>query len=953
MYDYNGKQRINAFLEDDNRFKIIDTIIKWRRFDTNNYTYYDLPQEKLNWKDISAPDFYGSNYTDTWYQCDIDVPNESDIFFKLNLQTDSLVIINNREKYFAINPFHHLVPLDEWRGNTITLTISIFDGYYFPGYHPREKERVLATVANRIKSYPLIFEEGYIVKKNIDSYELYYDVFTLNSLLDTLAESSLEYQKIVSTIHKALMKIDHGNDNFDEKVIKEIREEIRPLLELKNASLSPTIFSEGAAHLDHAWLWPQKETIRKAARTLAQMTSFMEGDDNFKFLFSQPLQIQLVKEYYPKIFDGLYKQYKRGNFDPNGVGYIEPDCMLSSGEGLIRNILVGRQTTSELFPSFYGDTFYVPDSFGYMYSLPQILTKSKIKYIVTSKLGWNDTTKHPYDIFNWKGIDGTTIKAHMIQGAYEGTEIPLDNYNKYQQIRNKDIQEKLFRPIGEGDGGGGTTLDDIELIKRQKNLQGLPKNSWKTISESMNEIFKNTDIPTFDGELYLELHRGTYTTQAKIKYYHRRVDKMLHNVEYLLSYCFVNKDFDVDRIYQMKSQIDVVWKKFLINQFHDILPGSCVRIVNEEAIEDYEMCLKILNSLKEELAPKGNKFLNLTPYTVNNCKAYHSKLDDKCTTVEAQIGLNKLPWGTVNILATGEIDSLKIDNNEFCKGKFNKIVYGQDYPVNWDAWNVEKDDFNNLYRVKGTFENGIRNITFEGGSKLTQKIVIHKDKSRIDFITTVKWMENHKIIRTNFENTIKSDFSTYDIPFGYINRTNKDNTNLERARFELPGCEYLTQHDEKNSISLITDSKYGYKGSNGNLSVSLLRSPKAPDETADMGIHNFIYSIYISDNKLLPIISEAAIINNPLLKCNKDYKPLVDIDYDNIITETVKIAENNKGLIFRFRECLGINCKPKIIFDDRFELKSLKFVNFMEEDDNDDFDFAPFKIKNVFISLKS
>ncbi len=629
---------IKSFLESDCRFSRISRIENCKRFDIENFKYYDLPDKKLDFRNITLPDFFGKESFDTWYKIEIDVPDIEGIYFYLELQTDSLVIINNKEKYYALNPFHKEIPLEEYRGNRIVLNICIWNGYMFPGYHPKESDRVLVTIANRVKNYPLKFDTPYLVKKNNEHYNLYYDVYVLDKLLDVLDKETLLYQTIASKLATNLLDINYDikNNIINEDKAFKVRNKIKPLLNYKNASLCPTIYSTGSAHLDHMWLWPEDETIRKAARTLSQMIYLMDVDSSFIFAHSQPLQIKLVKDYYPKIYEQLLEKYHKGQFEPNGVGYIEPDCMLSSGEGLIRNLLYGRELTKELFPSYYGDTFYVPDSFGYCFSLPQILVKSNVKYIVTSKLGWNDTNRHPYDLFNWEGLDGTCIKAHMIQGAYEGTLDPSENYKMWKNVRNKDIQDKLFRPIGEGDGGGGTRLEDIELMKRQRNLQNIPKNSWSTISNAMKNIFANKDLVKFNDELYLELHRGTYTTQAKIKYYHRKLDKLLHNIDYLLSYEYINKNLTKKELNNYLDIVKKCWLIFVKNQFHDVLPGSSVEIVNKNAEKEYEIALDNIKRIFNSLVTKGNYYLNLTPYSIDNLLPYSTLKDFHRKTIKAK-----------------------------------------------------------------------------------------------------------------------------------------------------------------------------------------------------------------------------------------------------------------------------------------------------------------------------
>jgi alpha-mannosidase len=955
MYDLKATSRIETYLEilKERQFKKLLTISKFKKAVCPNFEYYRLPKEGLNFKSVQTPDFYGEDNVDVWYQVEIEVPNKENIFFNLDLQTDSLVIINDNEKFYAINPFHSLVPLDTYKGKTIKISICIWSGYNFPGYHPKESNRVLVTVAKRVKQYPLIFKSATIVEKNVNSYNLYYDVYVLYEQSKTLDTNSLLYQKIISTLHKSLMKIQITSTNLEvqEREAKDVRDSISTLLKYKNGTLSARIYSIGSAHLDYAWLWPIKETIRKAARTLSEMNFLMDIDLNFKFMFSQPILIEQVKEIYPEIFKDLLINYNKGQFEPNGVGLVEPDCMLSSGEGLIRNILYSKKITNKLFNNYLGDTFYVPDSFGYMATLPQILVKSGIKYIVTSKLGWNDTTRHPLDLFNWKGIDGSVIKAHMIQGAYEGTGEPTENVKMWDNISNKDLQTSLFRPIGEGDGGGGTRLEDLELIKRQEDLQGLPKNTWSTMSDAMSEIFSE-EVPLYDGELYLELHRGTYTTQARTKKYHRQIDKKLHNIEYLISYFYIKNKISKEEVELYKEKLDACWRIFLINQFHDILPGSSVRCVNEEAHKSYEEAITILNEIQSNLVQDGKYILNLSPFKQDNINPYETKIREERKYSRAKVGLQKFKWGSVTLSSKGEITSFVVNGRELVKGKLNFLEYGEDYPNNWDAWDIELDNLSNLRVLDTEYKNGIITSKGDNGSIIEQEIIIYEDIAKIDFKTKVNWVENHRILRAKFNHNINSSFTDCDIPFGYFKRSNSNNLNHERAKFEVPSHNYISQKDEELSIALITDCKYGYAFKNNQLSVSLLRSPKAPDEAADIGEHEFTYSIFVTKDGISSVMSEAEYSNNKPISCDKEIiNDLVAVKSENIVLETLKIAEDKNSLIFRFRETLGILTEGEIEFNNKlFNLDSIQFVNLVEEEINDTFNFSPFEIKTIRIN---
>ncbi|NBK25829.1 MAG: alpha-mannosidase, partial [Spirochaetia bacterium] len=430
-------------------------------------------------------------------------------------------------------------------------------------------------------------------------------------------------------------------------------------------------------------LWPITETTRKAARTCLNMVSFTKEYPSFVFMSSQPAQMEALKREYPSVYEKVLEAYRSGSWEPNGVCYVEPDCVLPSAESLIRQCMVGKSLTKTLFDGYEGDVFWLPDSFGYTAALPQILVGCGISYFVTSKLSWNDTNRFPYDLFLWESLDGTRIPSHMIQGSYSGTNDPLEVTKAYDSVIHKDLQPILMRPIGEGDGAGGTQRRDLELMKREYDLQGMPKNRWSSLSAAMHEIFDGRDdLPVYRGELYLELHRGTYTSQARIKRWNRKLEGMLHSVEYLTSLYFSQGE-DVTK---MLETIEHVWRVVLTNQFHDILPGSSIRKVNEEAEASYERAYALLESI---LVQEGALLLNtnafhyiqedgsvIPPYTTGKRITPSSKKKHDTTTIT-------LSWATLVLDAFGGIKSLRMlsTNRELVEegASFNTLTLAEDY----------------------------------------------------------------------------------------------------------------------------------------------------------------------------------------------------------------------------------------------------------------------------------
>jgi alpha-mannosidase len=894
---------------------------------------------------VTFPFAYGKPWTDHWFKASIEVPKyEQRFFLLLDTETDTLIYIDG-VPVGATNPFHRKLEVTAYAGRNITVVLQAWGGHRFPGYHPSEGGRVQTCVAVKKQAYPLVFKQPKLLRRCEQTYALYYDVLVLRQLSKTLDPTEYHYQHLVSTLHQALSSLSLLAS--PEPQAREVREQLKGLLEAKNGSIAPQILSVGNAHLDHAWLWPIAETTRKAARTALNMVNFLQEYPDFVFLFSQPAQMEALKKEYPSVFSRIKEVYsKTGRWEPNGVCYVEPDCMLPSGESLIRQNILGRQTTRQLFDGYEADTFWLPDSFGYTAALPQILVGCRVQYFVTSKLSWNDTNRFPYDIFLWESLDGTQIPAHMIQGAYEGTNDPEGLAKAYQSVLHKEIQPELMRSVGEGDGGGGTLRSDLELAKREADLQGLPRNRWSSVSSAMQQIFADTSrLPVYKGELYLELHRGTYTSQAKLKWWNRRLEGLLHGYEYLTSVLFSRGD-DVQAL---RASLSEAWKAVLVNQFHDILPGSSIQKVNEEALASYEKAFALL---EKAFAPyQGDYLLNTNGFVLplgdgTALAAFEAGKQSKSKPSQtvAPSSQVRTEWATLALDGMGGITSLLLGEGErelVEEGRaLNTLTIGEDYPVFWDAWDIESDSLEKQTRLKSLRETERVEdeqrlfITYQAQiglhSSLKQMMTIHKKYRRIDFVTEVDWKERHTLLRAEFPTSIRCDQALFDVPFGYIRRETHTNTSLERAKFEVPAHKFAALEDRSILFALASDSKYGYGAHAGELSISLLRSPSAPDGEADLGVHTFTYSLIVGDD-LGCVYEQASGLNNPPLAVKERFEPLVKVAEKQFAVETVKISEDGQDLVIRIREWLGIGGKATLSFCPHLDAHSLKLANMLEE----------------------
>jgi alpha-mannosidase len=1004
--------------------------VDWE-YGVTDQIFRKVPDEKqINWSPISSfPYSWGEEHKTWWFRTRINIPGDipiNDIFFEADLQTDTLVFLSGIPAG-ALNPFHKKIRLNEKYAEHRSMDIALeaWAGHLFPGYHPDDGPRLMTTVAMRQKSYPLVLEEPRLLIKNTPVYELYYDVKVLFETASLQEEGSLLKNRLYSELHKVLIQIDFtsSDSELSEKCIK-IRDTIESLLNLNNGTLAPRIYSQGNAHLDHAWLWPLSETSRKCARTCANMASYLEEFPEFRFLFSQPVQMLDLKENYPDIFKRVKDAFERGQWEPNGGMWVEADCNLSGGESLIRQFLIGRQTTRELF-GYTGDVLWLPDVFGYTAGLPQILKGCGIKRFVTSKISWNDTTRFPYDLFRWEGIDGTEIPTHFITTAYEGRNNPEEILESWNKVQHKDYQESLYRSIGEGDGGGGTMRSDLEMMRRMNDLQGLPRNSWSGLSESLDLIGKNSDdLPVFRGELYLELHRGTYTTQAGIKRFNRKLEYKIRELElkevrlYLL-----NTEDSRQILEEHKEQILECWKSLLTMQFHDILPGTSIRQVNVEALEQFSKLEERLEELGIEaddvlITDKQSQklvFSDSLPFD----RTTIIRIDSKTTypfPIQKMIDHNGETYTAARVSLKGlslsdqdniyddnyaEVKSPSLKNNRILSPyysivlddqggfsslvmkesarelisadrSFNEFIHCEDLPVNWDAWDIEED-----YKLKesrtgtllsrevlssGSLGLQLRQVLDIGKSSLlTQDIFFYSHSPRIDFVCTVNWKERHRLLRVDFPSSLKCRDALFDIPFGFVKRDTHQNYAQNRAQFEVCAHKWARIADGRLQAAVLSDCKYGYRVENGTISLTLLRSPVAPDPEADQGFHEFTYSFFPEEgDDISAIIKEGWDLNIPAsafeITSSELFKdPLFVFSSEDVMVESLKIGEDGDSIVMRVWETKGAPLNTVLKLNSLFNFNRYSFTNMMEDEISESealstqliLDFKGFEIKTI------
>ncbi|GHT77604.1 alpha-mannosidase [Spirochaetia bacterium] len=1017
---------------------------------------FRAPPKDVSWEKIPSPWNYGKPWHCFWFRASFTAPAQSayPLYLRVIPNADSLVFIDGKPAG-AFNPVHKKIKVSA-DGKEHLLHLEAYAGHYYPGEHPFAGRRVMLTLGRQIPDYPNTFEGGALVERVEPVYSLYYDAACLLDLAKTLDDNSLRKARIIKGLYDALMGIHYASTGKElETEAAAAAQKIAPLLAAKNGSTVPEIHLIGHAHIDHAWLWHIGETERKVARTYINMARLAEEYPDFVFIQTQSAQLEIIRNEYPDIFAAVKEAYKKGNWEPNGGMWVEADCNITGGESLIRQFLVGKAATREML-GYEADTLWLPDVFGYAAALPQILAGCRITYFVTSKINWNDTTRFPYDTFIWRGIDGTGIKTHYISSrtrGYNGKVGPEFLAEIWEQIQHKEIQSAAINSVGEGDGGGGTSRGDLEMAKRLANLEGAPKSGWKKVSAALDSIFGpegEIQWPEWRGELYLELHRGTYTTQARTKRYNRKLEFGLRHTEWLAAIAARQGLAPYPREALLKN-----WKTLLTNQFHDIIPGSSIHRVYVEAEAAYQTIEASLAEITGDLRRKiqadsaaavtlfndlswergdpvvlsGASLGGIPALKSGSGAVYpiqrYQDLDGRDVAVftpklpslgwahfvPAEYGAGASPFtytGTnlkthfyeIQFDKVGRITSLIdiVQKRELVApgGTFNGFVSAQDVPVLWEAWDIDSDWTRYLEeetRLLSTEQIACGPVCFVlrrkyaigAASVLTQDTVFYAEERRIDFRTKVEWREQRRLLKVGFDTAIDATQVRCEVQYGHLLRNTHKNLPHDRAKFEICAHKWISMEEAgggvaSNGIALLNDCKYGHDVDGGRMRLTLLRSPTAPDETADQGEQRFTYALlpFAGSFGEANVVRSGYELNAPVIgeiaETCKDWRPgkavpanhttvysLLSVEGSAVIVESVKAPEHpaahEERLVIRLYESLGGRAAAVLRFSQAI---SGAWATDMLEDNPRQLpftgaelplDFRAFEIKTILVSL--
>ena len=754
---------------------------------------------------------------------------------------------------------------------------------------------------------------------------LYYDALNLLDALEMLPDFSTDALNYMNALERTLDEIDWPYATAEDKTpfyrsLYRAHNIMRETYESFDKKRDATVHVFGQTHIDLAWLWKIKHAREKSARSFSTVLRNMERFSDYSFFQSQPQLYEFVKHDFPEEYAQIKERIREGRWNADGAMWVESDCNLTGGESLVRQILYGKRFFKQEF-GVDSKVVWLPDTFGFNAALPQILSKSGVKTFVTSKMCWSDYNRMPHDVFYWKGIDGTKILACFV------TTPVISNYDSFgttcngvltaktvfgawDHYREKEISRDAFLTYGYGDGGGGVNRDMIENKLRVAKIPGMPN----VIDDSMtnycdlmhSHVEEANDVPEWDGELYLESHRGTYTSQGFVKKSNRRLENLLRRAEMIHTAVYLQTGkWDPNGL----EKVSKVWGILLVNQFHDIVPGSAVGVVYDQARKDYAEAFRTADEAIEQAEaslssgqqtelsvfnPSGRfrddmaevsssedslefvldgrsvdsqrtkdgyliwcnalRPLSYTTLAVRKASAAKTNFEPVLTQ---QNGIYRTPFYEFRMDESGRMISLfdrRAGREVIEPGRAGNFLQSFiDRPTAYDAWNIDVSYQDKSYPVDNLqslsiVENGslravIRAKWNHFDSVITQDMIFYRSLRRIDFRTSVDWHERHLLLRVSFPVQVRSTKAVYDIPFGNLERSTHNNTSWDFARFESCAHKWEDLSQTDYGVSLMNDCKYGCVVKGNTLSLTLIKSATCPDREADQGEHEFCYSL--------------------------------------------------------------------------------------------------------------
>ncbi len=837
---------------------------------------------------------------------------------------------------------------DEWRGRQVLLALEwagagqasqeailYLDGAELAGvdeFHraillPAEAYQGVHEVRLRVYvPYPGPFGGLRLLLRDEHVWRLGITMRALLEAAETYRESDTAGHRLSAAVNDAynLLDLRSGwqSDAFAASARAALELLDRTIAELPPAD-GPVLLSTGHAHLDTAWLWPLWRTHQKVAHTAATALHLMERYGDYHFSMSQPQVYEYLRQDAPELYERVKARVADGRFEPIGLMWIETDCNVPSGESLVRQMKDGARWYEEQFGSAPLNV-WLPDVFGYSAALPQIMRLCGVPVFMTTKISWSQFNRMPHDTFRWRGIDGSEVLTHFVTATsaplkhpaeaqfytYVGHMTGTEVFGTWNHYREKELTDELLYIYGWGDGGGGPTEEMLEAMQVFNRLPGFPRPRAGRASDYLQRLYdrawSDPRLATWVGELYLEYHRGTYTSQSRTKQANRRSELQLREAEWLNAWAVLEGGQN------NQPELDAAWRLVLLNQFHDILPGSSVqlvyvdsnaqfeevaratRAVTQEALEQLTQTLDAVQPADEPSVAQGASFAvwNSLPWERSELVALPAAsaggvtqevagLDgSSAVLVEATVpsfGFARVQQGGEDaggelrverrLLANSELRVELDENGEVASltdlrhGRevtlggqtLNQLVAYEDRPLNWDAWDIDIFHEEKPYPVReivdwrvieeGPLRAAIEIVRRVGDSTIRQQLRLERGSRRLDFVTEVDWQERQTLLKALFPLDVNTTRASCEIQFGAVERPTHRNTTWDVARFEVCAHRWVDLSEDGYGVALLNDGKYGYSFRDTTVGLSLLKGGIFPDPDADRGVHRFTYSL--------------------------------------------------------------------------------------------------------------
>ncbi|MCT1479261.1 glycoside hydrolase family 38 C-terminal domain-containing protein [Microbacterium sp. p3-SID336] len=936
-------------------------------------------------------ELWGPAWGTTWFRLTGRVPAEwagrrvealIDLGFDVNMtgfQCEALAYRPDGTPIKSINPRNQWVPIAETAAGDEPVELYL-EGASNPvllDYHP-----FLPTQEGDILTSS---KEPLYRLRRLDLAVFEPEVFDLSLDLEVLFELQAELPATSPRRMRILQAMDDALDVLDlQRIVDtaaDARARLADVLAAPAEASAHRISAVGHAHIDSAWLWPVRETIRKVARTTSSMTTLIEEQPDFQYGMSSAQQYAWLQEHRPEVWERVKAAVAAGRFLPLGGMWVESDTVMPTGESLVRQFSHGQRFFEREF-GIRSKGVWLPDSFGYSPALPQLMRRAGFEWFFTQKISWNQQNVFPHHTFLWEGIDGSQVFTHFpSMDTYNSQLSGMEVAKASRQFKENRVTSRSIAPVGWGDGGGGTTREMTGKAERLRDLEGSAQVVWEHPDDFFAQARAELPHPAvWVGELYLELHRGTLTSQHATKALHRWAEHALVEAE-----LWAATDAVRTGAAYPQAEFDRLWQTVLLHEFHDILPGTSIAWVHREAVAVLSDVLSdaqdIADAARRSLAGEGDRALRFVPTSVGGGRALGAAFVGESTAAPVSLTQEDGGWrlenDLVSVLVSGE--GLIVSAVDKASGReavaagraANLFQLHQDFPNMWDAWDIDRyyrnsvEDLTAVSSIEATVINGVAQIVVVrpfSESSITQTIILAPESRTVHLRNDVDWHETEKLLKLAFPLDIQAAHTEAETQFGYQARVTHTNTSWEAAKFETSMHRFVLVREQDFGAALVNDSIYGYDTTRDvdgdavttTVRLSLLRAPRFPDPDTDHGHHQIEVGFVIGADAATATAEGIRLNALPtVVRGAREVEPLVAVTGEGIVVSAVKLADDGSGdVIVRVYEALGRRAAGELSVG--FAHREVREVSLIEDDldearEGGELRLRPFEVRTLRI----